>query len=133
MPSISRPLADDVLRVVLEDESTRLIESDALVRGGRSARTLVKDGPLRVALTALGAGGHLAPHRALGPITVHVLSGSIRFRAKGDEWVLEPGELLSLGAGVEHEVISESGAVFLLTVAIAPAGREPSVQADEAA
>lgn len=123
MPSISRTLAADALHLALPEEVSHLTGSGPLERSGRSARTLVKNGPLRVALTALGPGGHLAPHRAAGPITAHVLSGSIRFRAAGEEWSLGPGDLLSLGAGVEHDVASGSGGVFLLTVATTETGR----------
>lgn len=84
---------------------------------GRTARTLVRDGPLRVTLVALAPGGVLAEHQANGPITVHVLSGKIRFRVGEDEWMLEQGDLLSLGAAVTHAVDAEARSVFLLTVA----------------
>lgn len=124
MPSISRPLDDRTMHFSLGEEAARLATSDTLERGGRSARTLVKDGPLRVTLIAIAPGGSIAPHRALGPITVQALSGTVRFRAAGQEWLLQPGEMLSLGAGVEHEVGSEPGGAFLLTVA-AP---EPAAQ-----
>lgn len=121
MPSIDRPLGGTALHYRLDDEHRPdLIDADLLAKAGRSARTLVKDGPLRVTLVALGAGGALAPHRADGPITVHTLSGEIRFRAGSDEWRLVPGGLLSLGAGVEHAVESATGGVFLLTVATGP-------------
>jgi len=91
-----------------------------LARSGRTARTLVKEGPLRVTLVALGSGGALATHRTDGPITLHVLSGEVSCRAGTDEWGLVSGDLLSLGAGVEHAVESASGGVFLLTVATDP-------------
>ena len=119
MPSIDRPLAGEALLFRLGHERADFIDEALLARAGRSARTLVKDGPLRVTLVALAAGGGLAPHHADGPITVQVLSGDLRFRAGEREWRLEAGDLLSLASGVQHEVSSESGAVFLLTVAAA--------------
>ena len=123
MPSINRPLAGKALQFRLgEGQRSQLIDEDLLAKGGRSARTLVKEGPLRVTLVALAAGGILAEHRADGPITVHVLAGRLRFRAGQDEWALEPGDLLSLGAGVPHSVESASGSEFLLTVASLPEG-----------
>ncbi|HEX7052007.1 MAG TPA: cupin domain-containing protein [Longimicrobiales bacterium] len=122
MPTIDQPLGGHPLRYRLGRDLSELIDEALLARTGRSARTLVKEGPLRVTLIAIGAGGSIAPHHASGPITVHVLSGEILFRAGGDEWRLEPGDLLSLGPGVEHAVRSESGGVFLLTLAAAPEG-----------
>lgn len=118
MPSIDRPLSGKALHVRLgEQDRARLIDRDLLSKSGRSARTLVKEGPLRVTLVALAAGGAIAEHGADGPITVHVLAGRIHFRAGEDEWTLEPGDLLSLAAGVPHAVESADGAEFLLTVA----------------
>jgi quercetin dioxygenase-like cupin family protein len=125
VPNIDRPLSGRALHFRLGEEHPDLIDGGLLARAGRSARTLVKDGPLRVTLVALGAGGGLREHQADGPITVHVVSGQIRFRAGEDEWTLEEGDLLSLGSGVPHSVESASGGVFLLTVATAPQQGSP--------
>ncbi len=120
MSSIDRPLSGAPLHFRLGDEHrSEHIDSDLLEKAGRTARTLVKEGPLRVTLVSIGAGGNLAPHRANGPITVHVLSGEVRLRTADGEWVLSSGDLLSLGAEIEHDVVSEAGGVFLLTV-VAP-------------
>ena len=92
MPSIDRPLTGEPLHFRLgEAQRPALIDHDLLSRSGRSARTLLKEGPLRVTLVALGAGGALAEHHADGPITVHVLAGRITFRAGEDEWLLGAG------------------------------------------
>jgi quercetin dioxygenase-like cupin family protein len=120
MSSIDRPLSGEALHFRLgSGPLPELIDEHLVQRAGRSARTLVKDGPLRVTLVALREGGALSEHSAGGPITVHVLSGGIRFTAGAKEWDLGPGELLSLGAGVPHSVTSPGGGVFLLTVATA--------------
>lgn len=118
MPTFDRSLSGRPLRFSLREEGrAEHIDEGLLDRSGRSARTLIKDGPLRVTLVALGAGGSLAEHHADGPITVHVLSGSLQFRIGEQEHTLETGDLLSLGGGVSHAVDSADGAVFLLTVA----------------
>ena len=118
MPSIDRPLSADALLHHLDAQRRpQLIDSGLRASGGRSARTLIKDGPLRVTLVSLAAGGALAPHRTDGPITVHVLSGELRFTLGDSECQLTAGDLLSVGAGVEHGVESAEGADFLLTVA----------------
>lgn len=121
MPSIDRPLSGDGLHFRLGgSEVEKLIDQDALAKAGRSARTLVKDGPLRVTLVALAPGSSIAEHRAAGPITAHVVSGVVSFRTDAQEWTLEAGDLLSLGGGVAHEVRSSSGGAFLLTVSAPP-------------
>ena len=117
MPSIDRPLGGAPLHFRLGDaHRSELIDEQLLARAKRSARTLVKDGPLRVTLVAIDSGGRLAPHRADGPITLHALAGEVRVVAEGEEWLMGPGDLVSLSAGVEHEVDSANGGVFLLTV-----------------
>lgn len=122
MTSFDRPLAGKPLIVRLGPDRSRLIDADQLEKGGRAARTLVKDGPLRVTLVAIAPGGRLAPHTAPGPISVQPLTGTIVFSSGGENWTLEAGDLLSLPAGVEHAVESRGGAEFLLTMALAPAG-----------
>ena len=121
MPSIQRPLSGDVLVFRLDQERVRTADPDTLEKHGRSARTLLKDGPLRVTLVVLGPGGQLAEHSADGPITVQPLEGVIRFTAGGDTMEVRPGDLLTAGPGVPHSVTSEAGAAFLLTVAL-PSG-----------
>ena len=120
MSPADRTLASDALRFRLEDEQARLNDPALLERSGRNARTLVKQGSLRVTLVTVGAGGKIAPHRAAGPITVQVLSGDIRFHAAGQNHRLAAGDLLALNARIEHEVASDAGGSFLLTVVLHP-------------
>ncbi|MGH7444318.1 MAG: cupin domain-containing protein [Longimicrobiales bacterium] len=124
MASIQRPLSGDVLVFDLDEERERTNDPAAAQRGGPSARTLLKDGPLRVTLIVLSAGGSIPEHQADGPITVQPLSGRIRFTVAGHDHDLGPGELLSTGARVRHAVASAHGASFLLTVALPAAQRE---------
>ncbi|HSL71089.1 MAG TPA: cupin domain-containing protein [Longimicrobiales bacterium] len=121
MPSIERPLSGDVLVIDLAEERARTANPEMLARSGRSARTLIKTGPLRLTLISLAAGGEIAEHEADGPITVQPLEGRIRFSVPGAVHELGPGELLSLAPRVRHAVASEEGATILLTVA-APTG-----------
>lgn len=84
---------------------------------GRIARTLIKNGELRVTLVGLSAGGALQEHSSDGPIMIHVLEGAIDLQAAGQTWPLGAGMLLALDAGVRHAVTSSAGCLFLLTVA----------------
>ena len=115
MSSMHRSSSGEVLvHHLTEDE--RLVDQTLLAQHGRSARTLVKQGPLRLTLIALAPGGDIAAHRASGPVSMHIVEGEIVFAALGHEYVAKPGDILVMAAGVEHAVRSETGGVFLLTV-----------------
>jgi quercetin dioxygenase-like cupin family protein len=116
MSSIDRPLSGDVMRFDLQEERQRVADPALLEPHGRTARTLLKEGPLRVTLVMVRAGGRIDAHHSAGPITVHVLDGDIRFRVAGHHYRLTPGDLLAVGAGLEHDVASDGGGTFLLTV-----------------
>lgn len=119
MTSLQRTIEGDVLVQHLKQDE-RMIDQALLAKHGRSARTLVKEGPLRLTLMAIGAGGHLPPHRTEGPVTIHVLEGAVTFDANGQSYPLVPGDVLVLAAGVEHSARSAAGTLFLLTVVHAP-------------
>lgn len=127
MSSIRRPLSGDVLVFGLDEEGERLGGAATGQPSGRQARTLLKDGPLRVTLVALAPGGTIAEHQADGPITVQPLVGRISFTAGDEVHDLGPGMLLYAGPGTRHAVASPGGAVFLLTVVKPEAvdGEEP--------
>lgn len=117
MPSIDRPLHADVLLYDLTEEEQKASKPETLERDGRSSRTLVKDGPLRVTLIVLAPGGEIPEHRAQGPVTIQPLRGEIEVIAGGEPHTVNDSGLLAFEAGVPHSVRSEEGAAILLTVA----------------
>lgn len=119
MSSLNRKVSGDVLLYHLADDE-QLIDQALLAKHGRSSRTLVKEGPLRLTVVALGAGGELAAHRAPGVVTIHVLEGEISLAVAGTDHEMKPKDLLVMEPGVEHSARSAGGGVFLLTVAGAP-------------
>jgi len=118
MSSMHRTITGDVLVQHLGADAMT-IDQALLTAHGRSARTLVKDGPLRLTIMALAAGGALPPHSSDHPVSIHLLHGDVTFFAVDHEYTLAPGDVLILGSGVEHAARSTSGASFLLTVAYA--------------
>jgi quercetin dioxygenase-like cupin family protein len=115
MSSMHRTIDGKVLvQHLTQDE--RMIDKSLLARHGRSARTLVKEGPLRLTIIAIAAGGDLPAHRAEGPVTIHLLEGEVVFDAVGNAYPLVAGDVLVLAAGVEHSAHSTTGGLFLLTV-----------------
>jgi quercetin dioxygenase-like cupin family protein len=118
MSPVKHPVSGATLQFSLAHE-IRTVREQLAAGGERTARTLVKDGPLRATLVGLGAGGSLKAHKADGPITVQVLDGAIAFEVAGQRWPLAVGSLFALDAGIVHSVTSEGGGVFLLTVVAA--------------
>ena len=115
MSSMHRTLDADVfVHHLTKDE--RMLDPDLLVRHGRTARTIVKDGPLRLTMMGLAAGGVLPAHATDAQVTIHLLEGEVTFTARGRDYSLRTGDVLVLAGGVEHEARSATGGVFLLTV-----------------
>ena len=124
MSSLNRTIDGDVLvRHLKRDE--QMIDQELLARHGRTARTLVKDGPLRLTLIALASGGSMPTHRADGSVTIHLLEGDVVFDVQGQEYPLVPGEVLVLASGVQHGLRSSGGCVLLLTVVHLPSPGTP--------
>jgi quercetin dioxygenase-like cupin family protein len=118
MSSVDRPLTGDVLAFTLADEIRHLRESLGDV-SARSARTLVKEGPqgpLSMTLVGLKPGGEMREHEARGPVTLHVLEGSMVLETGAKSVELSSGMVAALGPGVRHAVRSANGGIFLLTV-----------------
>jgi quercetin dioxygenase-like cupin family protein len=67
-----------VLKFGVASEIEALQRQVPLSGTGRAAKTLVKEGPIRVTLVALRRGVVLSEHRAEGPVTIHVLHGTFR-------------------------------------------------------
>jgi quercetin dioxygenase-like cupin family protein len=120
MSSLQRKIGGPALVQHLSRDD-QLIDETLLAKHGRSARTLSKEGPLRLTLIALAADGHLPTHSADGPVTIHVLDGSVTFTVLDEDYPLAAGDVLILGAGVQHAARSTEGVRFLLTVVQPPA------------
>lgn len=89
----------------------------ALVRThGRSARTLVKEGPLRLTLMAIAADGNIPAHTADGPVSIQLLEGDVTFTAASETHALGVGDVIVFAPSVEHAATSRAGCVLLLTV-----------------
>jgi quercetin dioxygenase-like cupin family protein len=122
--SLNRTIDGDALVQHLTQDQ-RTIDQELVAKHGRSARTLVKEGPLRLTLMAIGANGGLPEHSTEGPVSIHLLEGDVTFSAAGAEYPLVAGDVLVLAAGVRHAARSKSGALFLLTVVHLPSAGTP--------
>lgn len=111
-----RPAAGGMITVKLSDEITRLKGTAEWSSGDRHAVSLVKDAALNVLLMVLKKGAHLHEHHTKGPITVQVVSGSIRFSAGADQRMISAGEMVGLDRDVAHSLEAlEESAIILVT------------------
>ncbi len=108
MSSMHRTLAGEVLVNHLTDDEM-LIDRSLVEMHGRSARTLIKEGPLRITMIALGPNGLLPAHSTTGPISLQLLEGDITFTAAGNDYVLAARDLPVIAANVEHSARSIGG------------------------
>jgi hypothetical protein len=78
MSSMHRTISGDIIVQHLGSDAL-MIDPILLAQRGRSARTLVKEGALRLTLMGLAAGGILPPHSTDNPVSIHVLDGDVMF------------------------------------------------------
>jgi quercetin dioxygenase-like cupin family protein len=117
MSSLNRPLTGAMLSFMLDDHLAELRQDEGYQRSGRSGRTLVRQGPMRVLLVALRGGCQVGTHQAESPMTLQVLHGHIRFRAAGEEHELRAGQLLFFGPGDANDIHAVEDTTLLLTLA----------------
>jgi quercetin dioxygenase-like cupin family protein len=99
------------------DEAVDLLEKAQTSASGRAAKTLVKNGPLRLTLIAMRKGAEAKRHHVEGPATIQVMRGRMRITTPRGREDLRSGALYALGAGVEHSHTALTDFVALLTIA----------------
>jgi quercetin dioxygenase-like cupin family protein len=107
-----------VLTVDLKANEASLMERARESRAGRAAKTLVKDGPLRVALVAITKGTSLQEHAVAGGVSIQVLRGRLRLRAENEELELRAGEMVAIGDDVQHDATALADAAILITMSM---------------
>lgn len=108
----------DVLSFVPRDQATEIEQSAAYRRSGRTAKTLVHDGPFRVEVIVLRASKSMAEHHVNAYVTIHVLRGALRVTTTRGPADLGAGSLLVLEPNTAHSVTARRDARFLLTIAL---------------
>jgi quercetin dioxygenase-like cupin family protein len=111
-------LRAEMLRFTIDAEERMLRASAASSGAGRAAKTLVKEGPLRITLVALRKGAALEEHQIAGPVSIQALGGTLRLSTREGTVDLATGELLALDAGVAHAAEALDDCVLLITVAM---------------
>src|SRR5439155_17362963 len=100
----------------LRHEIDELELSESWKSSDRTAKTLVKQGNLRVVLTLMKAGAVLKEHKADGGVTIHVLRGRICINVDQRALELEQNQMVIFNAGVVHSVEALGETVLLISI-----------------
>jgi quercetin dioxygenase-like cupin family protein len=102
----------------LKADEARLLEKARTARSGRAAKTLVKEGPLRVTVVALKKGAKIEDHRVEGPLSIQSLAGKLRIGIDGTSWDVPSRGLITLEPGTTHDATAVTDATFMITMAV---------------
>ncbi len=115
-------ISSAVLAFGLAEQDAELKARAEQSTSGRAAKTLVKDGPLRVTLIAMRKGNALRAHQVEGVVSVQVLRGRARVSAEGEGIELATNGLVVLQEEVAHTAEALSDCALLVTVAMSRNG-----------
>ncbi len=99
-------------------------------KSGLSSRLLFKADDLRLVLISLESGARIKEHHADGTISIHCLQGTLCVHVQGDAHEVRAGQVLTVLAGLKHDVEAREESAFLLTVAW-PTATTPSAHRHE--
>ncbi len=114
MSKYGRPTPEGIFDLAAVDSELRA--SEAYIRNGHTAHTLVREDDLRIVAVVMKAGACMAEHHAKETATVHGLSGHVRLRLPETTTDVGPGQLLVLERGIQHDVEAIVDSAFLLTL-----------------
>ena len=115
----SHEIGGDVLSLDLSAESSAILDAARASNVGHAAKTLIKEGPLRIVILGFRAGAALHEHHADGPVSIQLLAGDVTVSVGDQARPLRPGNALVLGASMMHSVEAKADSVVLLTIALA--------------
>lgn len=111
-------ISGEHLAFLLQEEEETLLEIAKASKTGRTAKTLVKDGQLRLTLVAMREGAEMREHTVDGPSSFQCLHGNIRFQIRDEAIELSENSVLVLNTGVSHNVSALRDSTFLITISL---------------
>lgn len=115
----TRRLSGSVLAFLLGTEDDTLREFAESSKSGRAAKTLIKQGGMRITLVALKKGTDLPSHHVSGPISIQTIRGCLRLTTDQGNVDVPAGGLVTLGPGVAHTAKAHEDCAILITFALA--------------
>ena len=110
------PLTGPVLTFNLPDELGLLHRELEWQNFGRNSKTLVKQPDLRVVLSVLRHGVHIAEHTTRARICVHTVAGHVRMHVGVSAFDLPQGHLVALDWGMPRYIEAVEDSAFLMTL-----------------
>lgn len=107
-------IAGEQLSFSLDEQTADLL--GGIETGGRTARTLVKQGGASVVLMAMGAGNQVEPHSAPGVVTIQVLRGHVTIGHGDDSIEATDTTLLAFAPGTSHSLRAHEDSAVLITL-----------------
>ena len=111
-------LSGGALLFDLKSEESVLLNKARTAKSGRAAKTLVKEGPLRVTVIALKKGAVIDDHQVEGPLSIQSLSGRLRINMGDERFDLPSRGLITLEPGATHDATALSDATFMITMSM---------------
>ena len=111
-------LGGEALLFDLQEQAAAVINEAREAHTGHAARTLIKEGTLRMTVVGFKAGAALNEHRAGGVVSIEVLSGTVDLGVSGHSEQLKEHHALVLGSNVTHSVAARTDAAILLTISM---------------
>jgi len=116
-------LSGRMLAFNLKAEEGALLDKARTAKSGRAAKTLLKEGALRVTVVALRKGTSIEDHKVEGPLSIQSLTGRLRIGIDGrpggrERFDLPSRGLLTLEPGTTHDATALSDATFMITMAV---------------
>lgn len=115
--NIGRPLDAPLLTFDLPALLDKIKSEEDWSKNERNAMTLHKSPELKVILVAMHGGTAIPGHKADHPISLQVIEGSILFTSGKKTATLQRGQMLTLHAGIPHDIVATVESAFLLTLA----------------
>lgn len=81
----------------------------------RKKKTIPSPDGLQLFLLYVRAQGYVPAHQVAGPITVQTIFGDARLAVGNQSYSLPQGSVISIAAGVPHDVSADSETVLLVT------------------
>ena len=100
----------------LNQEMDEIQSSELWKSSDRTAKTLDKQGNLRVVLTLMKGGAILKEHKAEGGVSILVLRGRIRIQVDANDVELGQSQMMVLNPGARHSVEALEEAAFLISI-----------------
>jgi hypothetical protein len=111
-----RSLSGPSLRFDLAAELALLHDEPNWKANGHNARSLLKQGNLRLVLLTLRAGKHVHDHPTSEPLAIQPLSGSVRVHIPNEAAEIGPQQLMSVAQDVAYGIEALEDSALLIWV-----------------